>query len=241
MSAGAGNGSRGLDPGRAWVVGCVGDWATLLRAAEGGAPGCDAVEVRLDLLGEASGDWMEACRAVRERGPRVLLTLRQAREGGRWAGRPAVRWGILRRALEGGAADAVDWEIHAAGAAEMAERLRGLGGAAAWVASWHRFAGSCGAKRLAAETSLARRMGARWVKLAVAAEDEGEWERLRRAWKDMARWLPSGMARPCLVPMGREGGRHRVEVAGKGGALLFGTLGQNGTAPGQPGVGELGR
>lgn len=233
------NGPRGLDFGRIWVVGCIADAATLRRVASEGAPGCGAVEVRLDLPGVAEPGWLEACRKIRKDGLRVLLTLRQRREGGAWAGRAAARWALLENALESGAADAVDWEIHAAGTAEMTERLRELGGPAAWVASWHRFSNPCSARRLAEETLRAARAGARWIKLAVMADTPADWSRLARAWSELPNLLPAGCPLPTLLPMGAEGGKHRAELAKPGrGALLFGSLGTP-TAPGQPTASSL--
>jgi len=231
---------RGFDPDRAWVLGCIASRSALARceAHPGGLPS-RAVEVRLDLIGTDAPRWLSRCRSLRVIGFRVLLTLRVRREGGAWSGSADGRWAILRDALANGAADAVDWEIHSAGAEKMADRVREFGGPTAWVASWHRFSGPCGARRLAEETRRAADAGARWIKLAVAADTPDDWARLRRAWEALPGMLPAGCPPPTLVPMGAEGGKHRVETVAPGhGALLFGSLG-TATAPGQPTAAEL--
>ena len=231
---------RGFALDRAWVLGCIASRHDLAHyEAHPGELPCRAVEVWLDLIGPDAPRWLSRCRSLRVLGYRVLLTLRVRREGGAWSGSAAERWAILHDALAKGAADAVDWEIHSAGAGEMAERVREFGGPAAWVASWHRFSGSCDVQRLAEETIRAASVGARWIKLAVMAETPEEWARLKRAWEELPGMLPEGCPLPVLVPMGTEGGRHRVEMAVPGrGALLFGSLG-TATAPGQPTAAEL--
>lgn len=231
---------RGLSPGRAWVLGCIASRRDLARfEAHPGELPCRAVEVRLDLIGPDAPRWLSRCRSLRVLGFRVLLTLRVRREGGGWSGPADARWPILRDALAKGAADAVDWEIHSAGAEKMAERVREYGGAASWVASWHRFSGPCNARRLAEETLRAANAGARWIKLAVMAETPEDWGRLKRAWEALPGLLPEACPLPVLVPMGAEGGKHRAELAVAGrGALLFGSLGKS-TAPGQPLAAEL--
>lgn len=231
---------RGFAFDRAWVLGCIASRNALAHyEAHPGELPCRAVEVRLDLMGPDAPRWLSRCRSLRVLGFRILLTLRVRREGGAWSGRADARWAILRDALAKGAADAVDWEIHSAGAEKMEERMREFGGTAAWVASWHRFSGPCGTQRLAEETLRAASAGARWIKLAVAAETPAEWKRLKRAWEALPGMLPEGCPLPTLVPMGTEGGRHRLELAVPGrSALLFGSLGMA-TAPGQPTAAEL--
>src|ERR1043166_3635260 len=64
------------------VVGVVSQSATLARLAGGTERDCDIVEVRLDLIGSDTSNWLEDAQAIEARGLPVIVTVRLAAEGG---------------------------------------------------------------------------------------------------------------------------------------------------------------
>jgi 3-dehydroquinate dehydratase I len=66
------------------VVGTVSQAETLAQLAAVKNRDCDIVEVRLDLIGSNTPQWVEHARAIEARGLPVVVTIRLAEEGGQW-------------------------------------------------------------------------------------------------------------------------------------------------------------
>ena len=208
----------GKDP---LIVGCVASEAALRRCARKAPADCDWIEVRLDLTGLCGGAWGNLCAAAGKRGRPVLLTIRSAREGGRWRGREAERLALVLHGLD--VAAAVDVEIDAPmfGLVAEAAHRRGV----AVVGSFHDFRGTPAAERLAAIDARGRALGADVVKIAAQVRNAADLARLF-AW-------PAQAGGPiCVLGMGPKGAISRVALPGAGSCLAYGAL-EAATAPGQ--------
>jgi 3-dehydroquinate dehydratase type I len=209
------------------VVGCVASEAHLRRCARKAPAHCDLIEVRLDLTGLCGGHWLELCAAVQAKGRPVLLTIRDAREGGRWRGPEAERLALYLASLR--AVTAVDMEIGAHAlmtVAKAAHRVR-----VQVVGSFHDFKGTPELARLRAVETRGRHMGVDVVKIAT---------RVRKP-EDLARLfaLPAHAKGPIgVLGMGPRGAISRVALPCAGSCLVYGALGAP-TAPGQPTCREL--
>ena len=208
----------GKDP---LIVGCVASEVLLRRCARRAPADCDWIEVRLDLTGLCGGAWPELCAAATKRGRPVLLTVRSAREGGRWRGREAERTALLLRGLD--AAAAVDVEIAAPAFGLVAEAARQRG--VAVVGSFHDFRAVPDAARLAAVEARGRALGADVVKIAARVRSAADLARLFA--------LPAQATGPiCVLGMGPKGTLARVALPAAGSCLAYGAL-EVATAPGQ--------
>ena len=208
----------GKDP---LIVGCVASEVLLRRCARRAPADCDWIEVRLDLTGLCGGAWPELCAAAAKRGRPVLLTVRSAREGGRWRGREAERTALLLRGLD--AAAAVDVEIAAPAFGLVAEAARQRG--VAVVGSFHDFRAVPDAARLATVEARGRALGADVVKIAARVRSAADLARLFA--------LPAQATGPiCVLGMGPKGTLARVALPAAGSCLAYGAL-EVATAPGQ--------
>lgn len=208
----------GKDP---LIVGCVATEALLRRCARRAPADCDWLEVRLDLAGPCGGAWPELCAAAARRGRPVLLTIRSAREGGRWRGREAERMALYLHGLDVAAAIDVEIASPAFGLVAADARRRGV----AVVGSFHDFRGTPGAERLALLETRGRALGADVVKIAAQVRNAGDLARLFA--------LPARAQGPiCVLGMGGKGGISRVALPGAGSCLAYGAL-EAATAPGQ--------
>ena len=151
----------GKDP---LIVGCVASEAALRRCARKAPADCDWIEVRLDLTGLCGGAWGNLCAAAGKRGRPVLLTIRSAREGGRWRGREAERLALVLHGLD--VAAAVDLEIAAPAFGLVAEAAHRRG--VKVVGSFHDFGGTPDLARMARVEARGRRMGVDVVKIFPA-------------------------------------------------------------------------
>ena len=204
-----------------WIVGCVGSANLLLRCARQVPPDCDLLEVRLDLVGVCGGDWPELCKAIQKQGRPVLLTIRDAREGGAWRGSEEERLALYLEGLH--AVSAVDVEIGAGimkSLASAAHRRR------VWVVgSFHDFEATPTLAQLKAVEKRGRRMGADVVKMAAMVNTPADLAQLLA--------MPANAKGPiCVLGMGPLGSISRVTLPCAGSCLAYGSLVQA-TAPGQ--------
>src|SRR5579863_2693113 len=91
------------------VVGTVSQPETLLQLAAVTNRDCDIVEVRLDLIGSNTPQWVEHARAIEARGLPVVVTIRLAGEGGQWKQSDEERLLLFETALRN--LTAVDIEL----------------------------------------------------------------------------------------------------------------------------------
>jgi 3-dehydroquinate dehydratase I len=203
------------------LVACVATEGDLRRCARRAPGHCDALEVRLDLVGPCGGDWPELCAAAGRRGRPVLLTVRSAREGGAWRGTETERLALYAEGLR--RVSAVDAEIGSdllPDLVAMARRAR-----ATVVGSYHDFEKTPPLETLREVEARGRRLGADVVKIAAKV----------RAPADLATLfaLPALADGPlCVLGMGDLGAIARVALPCAGSCLAYGSLGAP-TAPGQ--------
>lgn len=204
------------------LTGCVASEEHLRRCARKAPAHCDWVEVRLDLTGLCGGRWLELCAAVQARGRPVLLTIRDAREGGRWRGPEAERLALYLAALR--VVAAVDMEIGAHALMTLSTAARSCG--VQVVGSFHDFKATPELSKLRAVENRGRHMGADVVKIAARVRNAADLACLFA--------LPAHAKGPiCVLGMGPRGAVSRVALPGAGSCLAYGTLGAA-TAPGQP-------
>jgi 3-dehydroquinate dehydratase I len=66
------------------VVGTVSQAETLAHLAAAASHDCDIVEIRLDLIGPNTPQWLEHARSIEAQGVPVIVTVRLTEEGGQW-------------------------------------------------------------------------------------------------------------------------------------------------------------
>ena len=210
-----------------WIVGCVAT-ETRLRACARKAPAhCDWLEVRLDLVGLCGGQWPDLCAAAQTAGRPVLLTIRAAREGGKWKGKETDRLALMLAGLSSVAA--VDMEIDTEILESAVQAAHACG--VQVVGSFHDFKRTPSLETLQAVERRGRQMGADVVKIATQVRSAADLARL------MA--LPTLAQGPIAVlGMGARGAISRVALPCAGSCLTFGALDIT-TAPGQPTCREL--
>ncbi len=205
------------------VVGVV-SRADTLAALRGEAPRCDIVEWRADLIGPMLDAALESDPAPLR--PR-LLTVRCAREGGRWSGSEEER--IARYEMLLPFVQAVDVEIESDAFSPVAAAARAADRRV--VASFHDYAATPDAGRLRALIKRGVDLGADIVKLAVWTYVEEDVRRLEDLFLDP---LPVPLA---AMGMGPLGAASRTRLAAAGSCLVYGYLDES-TAPGQLAAGE---
>ena len=216
-------------PQKPLLVGCVPDEELLRACARRRPADCDWIEFRQDLAGDCNGDWVALCARLRDQGCPVLLTVRDASEGGRWSGGGADRLELYREGLS--VAAAVDMEIASAELPPLMEIAHERG--VAVVGSCHFFDGTPPLETLRETERRGRALGVDVVKIAARAETPEELARLLA--------LPALADGPvAVVGMGRYGTLTRVVLPAAGSCLVYGALGEA-TAPGQPTCAELAR
>jgi 3-dehydroquinate dehydratase-1 len=182
----------------------------------------DVVEARLDLFPEQNlGGAEDACLRLEASGTPVLVTLRTAQQGGRYAGQDRERLPLFRAALV--AASWVDVEDDA----EIIDELRSTidsrpGGQL--IISHHDFAGTPPLSDLVALVDRGRANPRAIVKIATTVHGDAD----RRTLLDLLAARPE---RLCVIGMGASNDL-RIELAARGALLAYGYLDQP-TAPGQ--------
>ena len=203
------------------IVGCIGSERLFRRCARQVPPDCDMLEVRLDLTGLCGGGWLALCRAIRNQGRPVLLTIRHAREGGAWRGSEEERFALYKEGL--GVAAAVDVEIGSGILKDLASAARRRH--VQVVGSFHDFNGTPTQAQLRAVERRGRRLGADVVKVAAMVNTSADLARLLA--------MPADAKGPiCVLGMGSLGMVSRVALPCAGSCLAYGAL-VAATAPGQ--------
>lgn len=209
------------------VVGVLSTAAALAVADSLAEESCDIVELRVDLIGERES-WRECACRLRNAGIPVLLTLRIAREGGTWVDAATTRERIMATALPDVAA--VDIEVESTDAPPIVEAAKRAGRAV--IASFHDFAATPDEGTLRSVIARGRALGADVVKIACLASVATEIARLRRL-IDLNEGGPV-----CVLPMGPDAAKHRIDFARAGSCLVYGFL-DTPNAPGQPSARDL--
>lgn len=186
------------------------------------AESCDLVEVRLDLLDDATrrdAPWRKFANMP------LLFTARRGSEGGQGDLDTEARMTLLREHLD--EASLIDLEV--ASIAEIQPLLDDLKLAEIpWIGSFHDFQGSSDLARLQASKMRAQNAGAAAFKAAV----ELGWDSL--AIGPLAQFVAGSEDFPVsLMGMGPLAPVSRVMFAQLGSVLNYGYLGDTPTAPGQ--------
>ncbi len=210
------------------IAGAVSTAAALKRIPSLKDRPFDIVELRLDLLGADTPDWMALCGAIEKAGIPVLLTIRSAREGGKWRAPDAQRRRLYQKALP--VVSAVDVEIHSTIFKSVCRAAHEKGRTV--IGSFHDFKRTPSERVLNGVIRASSAHGADVVKIATYARCEedvlGLASLLRRH-----RNVPLS-----LLGMGPLGKSSRIELARAGSCLTYGFVDKP-TAPGQYSCAEL--
>lgn len=221
--------SASLDPSQPLTVGSIGGSADLHDLDPNYvASACDLIEIRLDLLDEAS---IQSAAWKKFSSMPILFTARRASEGGEGDHDATARSTMLQQALPD--ASLIDLEL--ASRHDMSGLLEHVTAAhIPWVASVHDFSGVPSRAQLEAARDEARAAGAAAFKAAVTL-----------TWAtdpipDLAGFLQAADGYPtALMGMGPLGPSSRILFAQLGSVLNYGYLGQTPTAPGQWSAAQL--
>ncbi|MCX7886009.1 MAG: type I 3-dehydroquinate dehydratase [Verrucomicrobiae bacterium] len=208
----------GLEPK---VVGTISRRETLARPAEFR---CDVVEVRLDLIGADTPDWLEKTATIPLP---TIVTIRLASEGGRWMQSDESRWPLFEQALQ--KATTVDIEYRSAllrRVSDLACRLQ-----KPLIISYHDFQKTPPLAELQQIVRTASNYGT-VVKIATLTETEADVATLRALFGEQC------SASVCLLGMGPLGPRTRQEFPRLGSCFTYGYLDEP-IAPGQVAASEL--
>ena len=209
------------------VVGAISSARTLSRNDLVQTLKLDIAEFRLDLTGLLPG-WEERAGELRDAGTPVLLTLRCAREGGRWHGDETDRMIAYLNALPH--VSAVDVEIQSELAATVAHAARDAGKPV--VLSYHDFAGMPSPDDFHRIMDSGYSLGADIVKIAAMTGTRADVDTMSALLREPGEKLL------CLVGMGELGPTSRVELALAGSCLAYGFADET-NAPGQISSREL--
>ena len=209
------------------VVGTVCQAGTLARLAVGVERVCDIVEVRLDLIGAATPQWLDQAKAIEAQGFPVVVTIRLASEGGQWAQPDAERLPLFEAALEN--LSAADIELRSPLLSEVSALARRH--KRALIISYHDFARTPPAGELRQIIWKAASHGS-IVKIATITQTETDVATLRDLLTEKF------SASLCLLGMGPLGPRTRAEFPKLGSCLTYGYIDAP-VAPGQVSAREL--
>lgn len=179
---------------------------------------CGLVEVRLDLVGIGQG--ISLIEQLANQGYKVIATLRDAREGGKYRGAPDEKLKVLNLALDKGA-ELVDVEYRFEA---LDEALSSMSGHV--IVSVHYFSWTPQPEILYAVAGDILRRGARIAKIAATPRRMADNYALLGV---NAKW-PS---RVIAMGMGRFGLFSRILAPIYGAPFTYAALGEK-TAPGQP-------
>jgi 3-dehydroquinate dehydratase-1 len=188
----------------------------------------DLLEVRVDLFDAPALDASaEACARVEATGTPVLVTIRLAAQGGRWARPDAERLALYRAATA-----CASW-LDVEGDSPIARDVVAVAHAAGRrvIVSHHDFARTPARAALDRFVASAFAMGADVAKLATfVATDED---------RDALLALAAAHAgRACVIGMGARSSELRIDLPARGSRLAYGYVDAP-TAPGQLSVGEM--
>ena len=209
------------------VVGTVSQADTLARLAVGVERVCDIVEVRLDLIGSDTANWLDQARAIEAQGFPVVLTIRLTGEGGQWTQPDAARLPLFEAALEH--LSAADVELSSSSLEEVSAAARRR--QRALIVSHHDFVRTPSAHELRQIVQKAADYGT-VVKIATFTQTEEDVATLRGLFTETC------SASLCVLGMGPLGPQTRTEFPKLGSCLTYGHLDAP-VAPGQVSAAEL--
>lgn len=208
------------------VVGVAASPGDLDALRAGPAP-CDLVELRLDLLADL--DTPE--RVAASMPCPLLVTLRDAREGGAWQGAEKERLAVYRAWAP--VAAWLDIELQAEASAWREYRNLADRHGLHLIGSHHNFEACPSRSEVQALVVKGRDRGADVVKVAALTRTDEDVDALERAVRLNAAGLPL-----ALLGMGERGPMSRVHLPLHGSCFTYGSIGAP-TAPGQPRAAEL--
>lgn len=209
------------------VVGVASRVDTLTNIAAT-APVCDVMEVRGDLIGPEADTWLRSVPATLDKRAPALLTIRSAREGGRWTGAEGER--IQRYSSLLPFVEAVDVELESEAFPHVVAATKKAGRVV--VGSFHDFASTPDDTRLRALVERGVNGGADIIKIAVWTVAESDVLRLGALLRVET---PVPLA---VMGMGPLGIASRLRLAASGSCLVYGFLDEE-SAPGQLSSAEL--
>jgi 3-dehydroquinate dehydratase-1 len=199
--------------------------AELERAARG----FDLLEARADLFAQQSLDGCaHACARLEASGTPVILTIRSAAQGGRFAGPDAERLSAFRAAIASGSASWADIENDASIVDEVAAAVGARDGARL-IVSHHDFARTPPLDTLLEIVDRCHAIAGAIAKIATAVKTDAD----RQTLLELLARRPD---RTCVIGMGASADL-RIELAARGSLLAYGYL-ERATAPGQMSAAE---
>jgi 3-dehydroquinate dehydratase-1 len=221
-----------LDLGRGPLLVAVADRpAAIINSAEQdrAARAFDLVEARVDLFAQQTLDGCaDDCARLEASGTPVILTIRTAAQGGRFAGPDAARLSAFRAAIAAGHASWVDVENDATIVDGVAQAVAAREGAQL-IVSHHDFARTPPVDALLAIVDRCHAVPGAIAKIATTVTNEGD----RRTLLDLLARRPD---RTCVIGMGASPDL-RIDLAARGSLLAYGYL-ERATAPGQMSAAE---
>jgi 3-dehydroquinate dehydratase-1 len=189
----------------------------------------DLVEARVDLFAQQSLDGCaHDCARLETTGTPVILTIRSAAQGGRFAGSDAARQAAFTAAITAGYASWVDIENDASIVDAVAAAIGARKGGQL-IVSHHDFARTPPLDALLAVVDRCHEIPGAVAKIATAVKTEDD----RRTLLDLLSRRPD---RTCVIGMGASADL-RIELAARGSLLAYGYL-ERATAPGQMSAAE---
>jgi 3-dehydroquinate dehydratase I len=188
----------------------------------------DLLEVRVDLFDDPTFEaCADACARVEATGTPVLVTIRLAAQGGRWARPDAERLPLYRAAAR--VASWLDVEGASASAPEVIAMAHASGRRV--IVSHHDFARTPLFAELENVVSGALAAGADLAKVATLVANDADRDALYAV-------LARHPARTCVIGMGTRSSELRVDLPARGSRLAYAYL-DTPTAPGQLSVVEM--
>ncbi len=204
------------------VVGTVSSLDALSALSSAEAVPCDIVEARLDKIGHQSTEvWLNACRRIEAGGTPVIVTLRDASEGGNWKQGDEGRPKIFEEALKH--LSAVDVEFKSGIVESVYNVAKDL--EKALIVSYHDFVRTPPEAELLSVVSAASRF-ASVVKISAIVRDSSDIATLKALLES------SGDVPLCVMGMGSVGTHTRAVFPTLGSCLTYGYL-DTPSAPGQ--------
>ncbi len=204
------------------------DAVARVAESEPSARAFDLLEVRVDLFDEPVLDaCAEACARVEATGTPVLVTIRLAAQGGRWARSDAERLPLFREAAR--VASWLDIEAESEIAAEVLALAHAAGRRV--IVSHHDFERTPLLAELENVVSGAFANGADLAKVATLVANDADRDALYAV-------LARHPQRTCVIGMGARSSELRVDLPARGSRLAYAYLDAP-TAPGQLSVDEM--
>jgi 3-dehydroquinate dehydratase-1 len=207
---------------RPLVVGTIASCDFLSALRPGSDLPCDVVEVRLDLIGENAKNWESAVRGLEAKDRPVIVTIRDAMEGGKWSGDERERVKLFERALH--VATAVDVEFRSKSLSRVSELA--VVNQKALIVSYHDFESTPPLDTLRDVIRIAPNYGT-VVKIATMTRTDEDLGILRDLFRE------NSSASLCVLGMGPLSERARTEFPRLGSCFTYGYLDEP-IAPGQP-------